>query len=77
MCRRVEGYLSQVLQMRANHNTFQLYNVHIEDRPDLAKRFKIEEVPTLLVIEGTRITSRVACPRGCGPIKEFLSPWLR
>jgi len=42
----------------------------------LAERFKIEEVPTLLVIEGKRVTSRVACPRGCGPIKEFLSPWL-
>jgi len=65
-----------LLQLRANHQTFQLYKFDIEDRPDLAERFKIEEVPTLLVIQGRQVVSRLACPRRCGPIKDFLSPWL-
>ena len=39
-CRRVEGFLAQVLQRRRNHGTFQLYRVASEDilllrsRPD-------------------------------------------
>src|SRR5439155_1141348 len=37
-CRRVEGFLAQVLQRRRNHGTFQLYRVASEERPDLVAR---------------------------------------
>ena len=44
-CRRVEGFLAQVLQRRQNHGTFKLYDVAQERRPDLVERFEIEPPP--------------------------------
>jgi thioredoxin-like negative regulator of GroEL len=75
--RRVEGYLSQVLQRRQNHNSFRLYRIDVHAEPDLVDRFRIEEVPTLVVVEGKRVSARLASPRGCGQIEELLAPWLR
>jgi hypothetical protein len=34
--RRAEGYLSQVLQRRHNHDSFQLYRVDVQEHPELA-----------------------------------------
>ena len=41
-CRRVEGFLAQVLQRRRNHATFDVVLVAEEERPDLLERFKID-----------------------------------
>jgi thioredoxin-like negative regulator of GroEL len=75
-CRRVDGFLAQVLQQRRNHETFQLYRVDREERPDLAERFHVERVPTLYVVEGKQIRARLEEPRGCRDIQRFLQPWL-
>ena len=75
-CRRVEGFLAQVLQQRRNHETFQLYRVDRDGRPDLAERFQVETVPTLYVVEGKQVRARLEAPRGCRDIQHFLSPWL-
>ncbi|HKG09539.1 MAG TPA: thioredoxin family protein [Gaiellaceae bacterium] len=75
-CRRVDGFLAQVLQQRRNHETFQVYRVEREKRPDLAERFHLETVPTLYVVEGNRVRARLEAPRGCRDIQRFLSPWL-
>jgi thioredoxin-like negative regulator of GroEL len=75
-CRRVEGFLAQVLQRRRNHGTFQLYRVAGEERPDLVERFEIDEMPTLVVVEGRKVRGRLARPRGCREIEAFLAPWL-
>jgi thioredoxin-like negative regulator of GroEL len=76
-CRRVEGFLAQVLQRRANHGTFRMYRVDADDHPELAERFKVEQVPTLLVVQDRRVRGRLAEPRGCRDIERFLAPWLR
>ena len=76
-CRRVEGFLAQVLQRRRNHGTFKLYRVAGEQRPDLVERFEVETMPTLVVVEGTQIRGRLERPRGCREIEVFLAPWLR
>ncbi|HSC73516.1 MAG TPA: thioredoxin family protein [Gaiellaceae bacterium] len=75
-CRRVEGFLAQVLQRRRNHGTFQLVRVAEEERPDLIERFKIESLPTLVVVEGHAVRARLERPRGCREIEGFLAPWL-
>jgi thioredoxin-like negative regulator of GroEL len=75
-CRRVEGFLAQVLQRRRNHGTFKLVPVAEEDRPDLLERFKIDTLPTLLVVEGKAVAGRLERPRGCRDIEGFLAPWL-
>ena len=75
--RRVEGYLSQVLQRRRNHQSFRLYSVDIEEQPELAERFLIEEVPTLVVVADNHVEGRLEAPRGCRDIEALLAPWLR
>jgi thioredoxin-like negative regulator of GroEL len=75
-CRRVEGFLAQVLQRRRNHGTFKVLRVAEEERPDLIERFKIDTLPTLVVVEGKSVAGRLERPRGCRDIEGFLSPWL-
>src|SRR5690349_15534642 len=73
--RRVEGFLAQVLQRRGNHQTFRLLRVATEERPDLVARFAVETVPTLIVVDGNRVSARLEVPRGCEEIEHFLAPW--
>jgi thioredoxin-like negative regulator of GroEL len=75
-CRRVEGFLAQVLQRRRNHGTFRVVHVAEEERPDLLERFRIQTLPTLVVVEGSAVAGRLERPRGCREIEGFLSPWL-
>ena len=76
-CRRVEGFLAQVLQRRRNHGTFLLHPVAQEERPDLLERFRVQDVPTICVLEGKTVTGRLVAPRGCREIEEFVAPWLK
>jgi len=75
-CRRAEGYLAQVLQRRRNHETFRLQRLNAETRPDLAERFRIGTLPTLLVVEDKVVRGQLEDPRGCREIAAFLEPWL-
>jgi Thioredoxin len=75
--RRVDGFLAQVLQRRHNHQTFLVRHVDGSKRPDLAERFRITEMPTLLVVENKRVRGRLSAPRGAEDIQRFLAPWLR
>jgi thioredoxin-like negative regulator of GroEL len=75
-CRRVEGFLAQVLQRRRNHETFKLYRVDDQQRPDLIERFGVGSLPTLVVVEDKIVRARLERPRGCRDIERFLAPWL-
>jgi thioredoxin-like negative regulator of GroEL len=75
-CRRVEGFLAQVLQRRRNHETFKVLPVAEEERPDLLERFAVAEVPTLVVVENKSVRARLEQPRGCVDIEALLAPWL-
>jgi thioredoxin-like negative regulator of GroEL len=75
--RRVEGYLSQVLQRRRNHESFELLNVDVDQNANLVEHFAIDEIPTIVVVEEKRVKGRLASPRGCRDIEQLLSPWLR
>ncbi len=75
--RRIEGFLAQVLQRRRNHETFSIRYVAREERPDLLERFRIDQTPTIVVVESKRVRGRLSVPRGCEEIQTFLAPWLR
>jgi thioredoxin-like negative regulator of GroEL len=75
-CRRVEGFLAQVLQRRRNHETFKVYLVEETARPDLVERFGVTTMPTLVVVEGKIVAAKLERPRGCREIERFLAPWL-
>ncbi len=76
-CRRVEGFVAQVLQRRRNHDTFVVHRVDAEERPDLVEHFRVTRMPTLIVIEGQRVRARLEQPRGCRDIEAMLMPWLK
>lgn len=75
-CRRVEGFIAQVLQRRRNHDTFELVRVSVDRRPDLAEKFDIGEVPTICIVEGRMLKRRIVVPRGCKELEHELEPWL-
>jgi thioredoxin-like negative regulator of GroEL len=76
-CRRVEGFLAQVLQRRRNHSTFRLHVVDEDAHPELLERFRIDVVPTIVVVEGRKERARLERPHGCRDIEALLGPWLR
>ena len=75
-CRRVEGFIAQVLQRRQNHDTFDLVRVSVERRPDLAEKFRVEQVPTICVVDGRKLRRAIVAPRGCRELEQELEPWL-
>jgi thioredoxin-like negative regulator of GroEL len=76
-CRRVEGFLAQVLQRRSNHDTFEVLRVDADAHAELVEQFKIETIPTLVVVADKRAQAWLPNPQGCRDIEEFLGPWLR
>jgi thiol-disulfide isomerase/thioredoxin len=76
-CRRVEGFLAQVLQRRQNHAAFTLRHIDADEFPELAQRLAIDELPTIVVVEQKRVAARLRQPRGCAEIQTALGPWLR
>jgi thioredoxin-like negative regulator of GroEL len=75
-CRRVEGFLAQVLQRRSNHDTFRIYRIDADAQSDLVERFRVQTIPTLFVVEDKRVRASLPNPQGCRDIEKFLGPWL-
>ena len=73
----MEAVLANVLQQRGNHDTFRVEFVDVDRHPELAERFRISEVPTLVVVEAECEKARIVEPRRMADIKELLAPWLR
>ena len=66
-----------MLQRRRNHDTFKLYRVPVEERADLVRRFGVDTLPTILVVENKLVAARIVAPRGCREIEAALAPWLK
>ena len=75
-CRRTEARLAHTLQRRKNRARFEVIRVNVEERPDLAERFRIEDVPTLVVIEGRRVVRRIVSPETALDLARPLNKWL-
>jgi thioredoxin-like negative regulator of GroEL len=74
--RRVEAFLSQVLQRRHNHETFRLLRVCAERHPELVEHFRVDQLPAIFVISGRQVQARVVAPRGRRELEQALAPWL-
>ncbi len=78
--RRIEGHLSQILQERGNHHAFALSRIDVDRFPDLAERFCVTRLPTIIVLEGCSVRVRLdkaTATMGAGAIRAALIPWLR
>jgi thioredoxin-like negative regulator of GroEL len=65
------------LQRRKNRSRFEVVRVDVREHPDLAKRFTVDAVPTLIVIEDRRIVGRIVSPDTALDLARSLKPWLR
>jgi thioredoxin-like negative regulator of GroEL len=75
-CRTVEGWIAQVLQHRRNHLKVKLVTVDADERPELLERFRVDRLPTLVVVDEKIAKARLECPRGTREIVSMLAPWL-
>ena len=75
--RRMEAFVDQVVQRRRNHDTFRRRTVDVDERPDLAARFRVEALPTVIVIEDGRVVERVEGLVGVQELRRALGRWLR
>lgn len=74
--RRMDGYVSHVLQHRHNHKSFRYRIIAREQRPDLFERLGVNQVPTLLVVESGKVRARLVGYHRPNDIEQTLSPWL-
>jgi len=75
--RRVESLLDQVLQERRNHDAFDRAIVDVDEDEAIAARYAVDEIPTILVVEGGREMCRIDGRPSVAALREALSPWLR
>ena len=56
--RRMESLLAHLARKERERMRFR--RVDVDLRPDLAARFKVDEVPTLILFKGKRVSERLA-----------------
>jgi thioredoxin-like negative regulator of GroEL len=74
--RRMESLLAHLARKERERMRFR--RVDVDLRPDLAARFNVDEVPTLVLVKGRRIAERlvgrVSSPRIERMLEEHLAP---
>jgi thioredoxin-like negative regulator of GroEL len=61
---------------RRERDRLSVARVDVEERPELAKRFKVREVPTLVLVKGKRAVARLEGRANAAEIEELVEPHL-
>jgi thioredoxin 2 len=61
---------------RKERSRLRVMRVDVDDQPDLARRFRIEDVPTLVVVKRKRVVGRLAGRASAPKIELMLAPHL-
>ncbi len=72
--RRMESLLAHVA--RKERQRLRVTRVDIDERPELAERFHIREVPTLVLVHGKRAVARIEGRTSAPRIERMLEPYL-
>jgi thioredoxin-like negative regulator of GroEL len=72
--RRMESLLAHLA--RKERGRLRTARVDIDDRPDLAGRFRVDSVPTLVLVKGKRTVARIEGRASAPRIEEMLEPHL-
>ena len=74
--RRMESLLAHIARKERDH--LRVKKVDVDERPDLAARFQISEVPSLALVQQKRVVARLegrsTAPRIESMLKAFLRP---
>ncbi len=72
--RRMESLLSHL--ERKERSRLRLVRVDVDERADLALRFKVETVPTLVLVKDKRTVARIVGRASAPKIEAMLEPYL-
>ena len=73
--RRMESLLAHIA--RKERGRLRVSKIDIDDHPELAERFRVDQVPTLVLVVGkravTRLPGRATAPRIASMLEPYLS----
>lgn len=72
--RRMESLLAHIA--RKERARLRVSKVDVDERPELATRFRVEQVPSLTLVVGKRVVSRVDGRATAPRIESMLAPYL-
>jgi putative thioredoxin len=61
---------------RKERDRLRVSKVDVEDRPDLAERFRVQQVPSLTLVVESRVVSRIDGRATAPRIESMLEPHL-
>jgi thioredoxin 2 len=61
---------------RKERHRLRVTRVDVEERPELAERFQIRRIPTLVVVKGKRAVARLEGRANAAEIEELVEPHL-
>ena len=62
---------------RKERGSLRVKKVDVDERPDVAKRFRVAEVPSLALVNGKRVVARLEGRSTEPKIESMLDPYLR
>ncbi len=72
--RRMESLLAHLA--RKERTRLRVMRVDVEQQPELAQRFKVTDVPTLVLVKGKRVVDRIDGRVSAPTIENMLEPHL-
>jgi thioredoxin-like negative regulator of GroEL len=72
--RRMESLLAHLA--RKERGRLVVKRVDVERRPELAERFKVDEVPTLVLVKDNRVVARLTGRASAPKIERLIEPHL-
>jgi thioredoxin-like negative regulator of GroEL len=73
--RRMESLLAHIA--RKERGSLRVRKVDVDERPDVATRFRIAEVPSLALVSGQRVVARLEGRSTAPKIESMLDLYLR
>ena len=73
--RRMESLLAHIAQRE--RDTLTVRRVDVDERPDLAERFRVAEVPALALVKGKRVVATHEGRATAPTIESMLAPHVR
>lgn len=70
----MESLLAQLA--RKERHRLEVTRVDVEEQPELAKRFKVRQVPTLVLVKGKRAVARLEGRANAAEIDELVEEHL-
>jgi thioredoxin-like negative regulator of GroEL len=72
--RRMESLLAHLA--RKERTRVRIMRVEVDDQPELAQRFRVEDVPTLVLVKGKKVVDRLDGRASAPKIEAMLSRHL-